>query len=169
MTVTHNTWSNLNWAEVFRQGLLLLRGMTESASGVSQNQGCSDVEWYMGKPRNTSASLHIWFWINFWSLCIRHCKPSTVVRLFSLHDCSWAMTSASGPWSAQHGSLETINRGGEDWFFFLFFSLFWNLYCFTHLSSLCLERHHCGFQDFLLHTEGTSTEMAYRFSVYAMQ
>lgn len=25
-----------------------------------------------------------------------------------------AMTSASGPWAPQHGSLETINRGGED-------------------------------------------------------
>lgn len=85
-----------------------------------------------------------------------------------------AMAHSSRTWAVQHDSLVTwvIYRGDRYWFsFFLsfFLSLFWNRYCFTHLSSLCLGRHHSSFQDCLLHTEGASTEMAYRFSVYVTQ
>lgn len=126
MTVTHNTWSNLNWAEVFRQGLLLLHGMTESASGVSQNQGCSEVEWYMGKPR--TPQIHYTFGFE---LIFGHCALG--IRNLLLSGFSVYMTAHGAP---QHGSLAKINRGGEDRFSFFSF-LYFEPFIVLHISLLC--------------------------------
>lgn len=47
-----------------------------------------------------------------------------------------AMTSASWPWSPQHGSLATINRGSEDWSSFFSFLCFETFIFYTSQFSV---------------------------------